>query len=138
MKKDILKLLYRSFDEELDPNDKDRLEKALTESHALREEKKRIIEMRSVISNSAKDSFKPFFEERVMKRILRDKSVILDIGNLLDSLIKVCRPLSIASVSIILIILGYSLITTGDLSLKSLFGIPDYTIENIAYAGQLF
>jgi hypothetical protein len=136
MRKKISKLLYLSFDEKLDPDEQGRLEKALTESKALKEEQKRILEMRNIISTTTADSFKPFFAERVMKRILHEKQKTFVINNLFDSLLSVFRPLSLVTLLVIIVILAYNLGTGDSFSLDSAFGIPEYTIENIANAIQ--
>jgi hypothetical protein len=69
MKKKILKLLYRSFDEDLSEKEKKSLDDALTESKELRREKDRAAAQRKAISEDAPASFKPFFAERVVNRI---------------------------------------------------------------------
>ena len=53
MKNEPLNLLYRSFDEELKPEEQALLTKVLSESASLRAEKKRVQEMRDIISGSA-------------------------------------------------------------------------------------
>ena len=136
MKKDMLKLLYLSFEQELSPDDQERLENSLSESEVLREEKRRIQKMRNLISNMEIDSFKPFFEERVMKGVLQEKPKVVDLGNLPDSIYTVFRPLSLATSLVVFLILAYHLAFSGTLSLETLLGIPEYTIENIVYAVQ--
>jgi len=65
MNKRLFDLLYRSFDEELSEEQKDRLDKALQKSQKLREEREKIKNLRKHVSETATLSFKPFFAERV-------------------------------------------------------------------------
>lgn len=69
MSKNLVKLLYRSFDEELTKEEKSLLEKALHESKNLRDERDKIILLRKNVSASAASSFKPFFAEQITNRI---------------------------------------------------------------------
>ena len=69
MDKKIVELLYRSFDDELSQAEQQQLDQALLESKDLREEKTRIAQMRTAISDSGEKSFKPFFAEKVIRRI---------------------------------------------------------------------
>ncbi len=69
MKKKILKLLYRSFDEALSEKNQKLLDTALEESEELREERDRAAAQRKAITKSTHPSFKPFFAERVVNRI---------------------------------------------------------------------
>jgi len=68
-KKRILKLLYRSFDDDLSEEEIRLLEKELKVSEALRREKETIIANRKAIVEYPSRSFKPFFAERVIQRI---------------------------------------------------------------------
>ena len=136
MNKNLLDLLYRSFEEELKLEDRDRLNKALKMSDDLRKEKKQLEKLRKTVSTLGTESFKPFFEERVMQRLdrLNNNSFILEKS--VDDLIVLFKPLGLAISAVILVILAYNLGINGTLSFESVLGIPGYTTENIAYAVQ--
>jgi hypothetical protein len=64
-----LKLLYRSFDDELTETERRRLQEALANSAALRAKKLRIEKMRGSFTSLEFPSGKPFLAERVWNRI---------------------------------------------------------------------
>lgn len=69
MNKKVLKLLYLSFDKDLNKKEQKQLAEALKTSEELRQEKKQIEIQRSAISNNVPQSFSPHFAERVMNSI---------------------------------------------------------------------
>jgi hypothetical protein len=69
MKKKILKLLYRSFDEALSEKEQKLLDITLEESEDLREERDMAAAQRKAISEGTPSSFKPHFAEQVVNRI---------------------------------------------------------------------
>lgn len=70
MTKKMLDLLYRSFDKELSLEEQRDLDRALENSQELKSEKQQIESLRSTLSGSQKQSFKPFFAERVANCIV--------------------------------------------------------------------
>lgn len=131
MNKKILKLLYRSFDEDLDEKEQKLLEEALKKSEELRREKEQILAQRQAVSQSAVKSFKPFFAERVMKRInaLGKKENALE--NFYDSLKAMFwRFATVGAVGLIALII-YNLIAGNSLPLEEAFFISDLTFEEI-------
>ena len=87
MAKKILKLLYRSFDEELNQKEKERLDRALKESEKLRKEKDQILAQRQALAESSASSFEQFFAERVT--FLRNKIAAMCHGHLRDLLLHI-------------------------------------------------
>ena len=131
MKKEPLNLLYRSFDEELKPEKQAQLFKALSESSSLRAEKKRVQEMRDIISGSAVKSFKPFFAKRVMQRIQSTAETRFNLINSFGDLLKIFKPILITASTTIVVMVAFSVWTSGEFSVESVLGIPGFTIDNI-------
>jgi len=126
MNSKILELLYRSFDEELNPNEQHQLEQALALSKELKKEKERIAKMRTLVSNSGEQTFHPFFAEKVMRRI-REKQTQ---ENFLDSLVHVFRPIAIAATISLIGLMTYNVFKSDDISLASAFAQPEVTLEH--------
>ncbi len=126
MKKRIFELLYRSFEEQLSPTEQEQLDRALAESAALRAEKDRIAQLRTMISNSGPRSFRPFFAEKVIRKI-REQGRSPE--SFADSLIEVFRPITIAVATVLIFLLGYNLFISEDKSLASALAEPEIKLE---------
>ena len=130
MDKKLQDLLYRSFDSDLNPEEKKRLEEALSRSKELRQEKEMIASLRENIKGNQNTSFSPFFADRVMATI---QSVKKDDESekFFDSLFVLFRPIAIAATVLIIIIAGYNMSTTGHFSLEGALGVPDVTVDDV-------
>ena len=128
MNKKILKLLYRSFDDDLSLEDHHRLDDALAKSAELRAEKERLLAMRAMVSDSGANSFQPFFAEKVMRRIRNAESAQ---ESFLDSLIAVFRPVAIAAFIILVMLISYNLKKTENYTLAGALGEHKATLEEI-------
>jgi len=128
MNKKILELLYRSFDDVLTPEEQKHLEEALAESVKLQEEKERIAKLRTTISDGATQSFKPFFAEKVIRRI-REQKIAQE--TFFESLIYVFRPVAIAAVVLLITLVSYNLIKSDNISLASAFAEPEISLEQV-------
>jgi len=128
--KKILKLLFRSFDSELNKKEKKRLEEALKISEELRREKKQISAQRNAISESAATSFKPFFAERIIGRIdaLKEENGLVDFY---ESLKAIFRRFAIAGIVIMLILIFYNFTTGEGMSVDDAFYTSDVIFEEI-------
>ena len=126
MNKKILELLYCSFDDELTQNEKELLEKALSKSEKLRQEKNNIAAMRATISKGTSQSFHPFFTEKVMRRIHEEEKVQ---DTFFESLVYMFRPVAIAAAILIAALISYNLIRSDQLSVASAFAEPEITLE---------
>lgn len=126
MNQKLLSLLYRSFDEPLSPAEQKQLDQALSESTALRAEKKRIEQLRSIIAQSGQRTFRPFFAEKVIQKI-RDYRRPAE--SFVDSLIAVFRPVAIAVTILLVVLLSYNLFMSEDKSLSSAFAEPEIKLE---------
>jgi hypothetical protein len=130
MDKKLKDLLYRSFDTDLDPQDKKRLEETLSQSDECRREKEMIISLRENLRQGKETSFKPFFAERVMDRIRSSKQVDED-AQFFNSLFVLFRPITIAAAVLIIIIAGYNITSTGQFSIEGALGIPEVTVDDV-------
>lgn len=130
MNEKILKLLYRSFDDNLDDKERDELEEALKISEELRREREKILAQRKAISESAAQSFEPFFAERVMARIdaLSEKSGVETFYEILRA---VFRPFAIAGAVALVALILYNLGIGDILSSNEVFYVSDSAIEEI-------
>jgi polyphosphate kinase len=129
--KRILKLLYRSFDDNLTEKEQKQLTEALEKSEKLRQIKEEISALRQEISNSAAQSFKPFFAERVMSRInsLAKEEYAPEV--FYKSLRSVFRPLAIACTLIMIVLLSYNLVKGKIISSDEIFYISETALEEI-------
>jgi hypothetical protein len=127
MNKKIIELLYRSFDDELSQTERKQLDEALLKSKDLREEKSRITQMRTAISNSGQLSFKPFFAEKVIRRIREAQQVQ---ESFFDSLIYVFRPVVIAVTILLLALMSFNLFNSNHKTVATAFGEPEITLEH--------
>lgn len=127
----ILKLLYRSFDDELNPEEKERLDRALKESEELRKGKEQILAQRQALAESSSPSFKPFFPERVMNRIESLGSKKNGFEFFYETLLLMFRRFAIVGAAILLILLIYNLQTGDVLSSEEILYASDFTFEEI-------
>jgi hypothetical protein len=127
----ILKLLYRSFDAELNPEEKERLDRALKESEELRKEKEQILAQRQTLAASSVPSFKPFFPERVMNRIETLGQKNNGFESFYETLFLMFRRFAIVGAAILLILLIYNLQTGDILSTEEIMYASDFTFEEI-------
>ena len=128
MNKKMLELLYRSFDDVLTPEEQRQLGEALAKSKELQKEKERIAKLRTTISDSAAQSFKPFFAEKVVRRI-REKESVQEA--FVDSLFHVFRPVAIAIAMLLITLMSYNLIKSDNISLASTFVEPEVSLEQV-------
>ncbi|MGD9900840.1 MAG: hypothetical protein AB7T22_17070 [Calditrichaceae bacterium] len=130
-KKKILKLLYRSFDEQLSPKDEKLLADYLKGSEWLRSEHKRTERIRQKIISAGSQNFKPFFAERVLRRLdeATDRERAFDIFSC--ELFVVFKRVTFASVLLIAGIISWNITKSDHLSLRNAFSVPEITIEKV-------
>ncbi|MCJ7509069.1 MAG: hypothetical protein MUO85_10155 [candidate division Zixibacteria bacterium] len=131
MNKKILKLLYRSFDSQLTKQEQRQLDEALANSQTLREERERILSLRNDISSLAAGSFKPFFAERVMRRINRLDNMEQNLYPFFESLWYLFRRVVIAGAAVAIILVSHNLWVSHDITLASAFGASQVTVEEL-------
>ncbi len=131
MDKKILKLLYRSFDDELGEKEKNRLQEALYKSDALRKEKERILIQRQALAEIPKPAFRPHFAERVMGRIESLGKKNNGLETFYEILLFMFRRLALIGAGILLILLIYNFRTGDALSSDDIFYASDAAVEDI-------
>lgn len=131
MKKEILKLLCRSFDTELTPKEKRRLDEALKKSAELRREKEQIAEQRKAISQGATLSFQPFFAERVINRITSDERAENGLEAFYRTLRAAFQHFAIVGAIVTLILITFNLGIGDSLSSEEVFFASDATYEEL-------
>ena len=130
MDKKLKELLYRSFDSELNAEEKRLLEEALAQSEELRQEKEMITSLRGNIKRSKSTSFNPNFVDRVIEKIQTTEKKD-DSQQLFDSLYVFFRPIAIAATVLIIVIAGYNISTTGNFSLEGALGVPEVSVDDV-------
>ncbi len=130
MDKKLRDLLYRSFDLDLNPEEKKMLEQALSQTKELRQEKEMITSLREDIKRSKMTSFQPHFADRVMENI-RSSIQIDESEQFFESLFVFFRPIAITAAILIIIIAGYNITTTGHFSIEGALGIPEVTVNDV-------
>ncbi len=128
MNERLLELLYRSFDDELTKEEQRELVEALSFWPELREEKKRITEMRQMIASEAVRSFKPFFSNRVMRR-LKEKTTTGE--DFFESLLWAFRRIALAGALALLLLIANNVLTERSASLNSLLRMPQLSLEDV-------
>lgn len=132
MNEELIELLYRSLDSQLDPEEQRRLADALAGDPSLQAEKKRIEQMRSAVAANAEDSFESGFADRVMNRIaaMETEETGTDLFDL--SIMQVFKKVVVAGVAAALILVAANMYRNGDVSLNAALGIPSDSLEQIA------
>ncbi len=136
MKNKLRALLFRSFDTELTSDEKKQLDDALGASEALRQEQERLVSMRRIFGK-VKPSFRPFFAERVIRRLEATRGQETLVDPFFESLLAFFRPVVITVIILIIIALSVNAVrnngnvmagvmTQTDVSLEEAFN-PVYT-----------
>lgn len=123
-----LELLYRSFDTNLPQQEKDMLDKVLSQSDELLREKILIEDLRRAISQLSIEDFKPFFAERVISRIEHKKT---QSEAFFSSLCRSFKWAIIPSLAIVIAILVSNILSADEFSIGGAFGFPQVTIEDV-------
>jgi len=126
----FIDLIYKEIDSELSSEEKNILHKEMKKNPDLADERKKILKVREMITGSAINSFKPFFEEKVMSKInALDGTNELDIfGRFLTIFFK---RTAFVSAFIILLILILNVSSGNILSVEAALGLPEMTINEI-------
>ena len=127
---EINNLLLRSFDEDLKPGEKEKLEIALADSGELREEKRKIEEMRKIIS-SHQYSFSPGFQEKVMTKVYEEKEPLILRPEFNRSLFTVFKRVALTGVAAIIILFLSIYLTDDSFKFNSLTGGDPYSDDNL-------
>ena len=130
IKKEVHNLLIRSFDEELSPDEKERLEVFLSESSELRKEKRELLEMRKIIS-ATQYSFGPGFHSKVMDKIAEEKEPLILRPEFNKSLFTVFKRVALTGVAAIIILFLSIYLSDDSFSFRSLTGGDTYSDDNL-------
>jgi len=122
---DLKKLLPRSFDDELNTAEKQRLEKGLAESPELRDEQAAIASMRKTIAGFSPE-FESGFSDRLMQQLETMES------GFSPSVYSIFRRVALSGVAAIFILLFSIYYTDGSLSLDALYGLYEYAPDEAA------
>ena len=131
MNERILEILYRSFDGELTADEQRELRDALAASEELRREKSQIEKMRQMVSASRQDAFRPFFTERVMRRVAGLREGSNGMWTLQDWLSRVFRRVAVAGAAVAVGLVVLNLVQAEQVSLTAAFGVSDAPIEEM-------
>jgi hypothetical protein len=130
MVKQIEDLLYESFDRELAPDERKRLDDALKSSDTLRHKKNMLEKMRRQLTSAGADaSFRPFFADRVMRAIHSQNETKTSVDPFWESLIGIFRPVAISVAIAVIVLLSYNIWRSQSISLASVLGEPDISFE---------
>jgi anti-sigma factor RsiW len=124
MNEQILDLLYRSLDSELAPQEQKQLDEALTQSEALRVEKKKLLAMRGAVGSSASGTFRPFFAERVMQRV-KAESAENGLQEFFESMVVVFRRVALIGAVAAVALVAMNLSSADDLTIAAAFGMEE-------------
>jgi|TARA_B110000263_G_scaffold238362_1_gene239502 hypothetical protein len=126
--KNIKELLFRSYSTELTSEEGAELKSHINKSDQIKKEKDQLDMIVNTITNMVSNQFSREFEDQILNKI-NSKSWWTE--SLYNELFSVFKPVAFAS-SIAIIGLVYYQVYMGDiLTINSLIGIPEYTIENI-------
>jgi len=127
---ELLELLIRSLDSNLNEKDRMMLENALSESEELRSEKEKLVRMRELIG-SGDYQFKHGFSDRVMNRLNKSKNSLGIEFNFARDLNRVFTRVAITGIAAIILLLFSIFLTTGSVSFDSLSGAESYSEDNV-------
>jgi hypothetical protein len=131
MNQKMLELLYRSFDAELSTEEQQQLEQALASSKQLTREKEELTRLRTIVSDEAAQSFKPFFAARVMRRIRSVPERAKNGDLFFESLITFFKPVAIAAMILLLVLFSYNMGKSKNFTLAGAFAEPEITLEEV-------
>ena len=129
--KHLQKLLYKNFDSELLKKEKEILEKALEKSKELRTEREKLITLRNLLTNSSQKSFKPFFEERLIRKLNESKITENEFDNFIYSLVFSFKRIAFAAIIVTVILLSNNFIQSGDISFESALGLHEPSMAEV-------
>jgi len=129
MNKKLKDLLIRSLDDELGSNERAELEEALVVSPELRQEKEQLLAMRMRIGGQ-QFAFQSGFSGRVMQQIgqiSKGKVVMFDFT---QGLAAAFKRIALSGAAAILMLLLYTYVKDGSLSVDSLLGLKELNSDN--------
>ena len=128
MNKNLMDLLYRSFDEHLTPDEQELLDKALIDEKDLQNEKRSLEQIRSGVSKTRAKSFSPGFANRIMQSISDTGHEAGD--RLFESIYVLFRPIAIAASIIILVMATINFYKSDTISWESAIVLPEVSVQD--------
>ncbi len=119
----MLQLLKRSFDEELEPAEKEKLDEAVSDSPGLMEEKKRLEALRNVLGTQ-EYLFSDSFAENVMTRIEVNEKYDAD-----NAFMFAFNRIALPGLAAAIILLLFTILNNGTLSFESFLGVESLQNE---------
>ena len=99
---------------------------------------KELIKMRNAFSASGQKSFKPFFEERLLAKLSEKPESANGFELFLDSFTVSFKRIALSAVIIIILLISLNLSSSDKISLESVLGIPEVTVEETLDPINLF
>ena len=139
MNKKIKQLLYRSFDQELTPEERSILDNALSNSEALRIEKNKIENMRAKFANISDSHFQPSFVDKVMFRVQKEKvNTTIGMEEFFDSFLWSFKRFAVGSILIVCLLFLINVLNAGSVTLDSALALPQIDLEKTLVITDLF
>lgn len=115
-------LIYKSFDGRLSGEEQKMLESELQNSPAFKEEYEYLSRMRTAVSHTAKDSFEPFFEERLLGKLNRSVKTESYFDAVSKPLFASFGRIAVAAIIILVILISYNLNNGNNYAIDNLLG----------------
>jgi len=129
--KKLEKLLYKSFDGILSIKEAELLREELRKSPELEETYNQIKKIRRAVGDTTEESFKPFFEERLINKIFNTEKKENPLVNWADSFNKSFRQVAYTAVAILALLIIYNVNSGNISSIENLIGIYRTPIEYV-------
>ena len=128
MKRKIQDLLLRSMDNMLLPDEKIQLNQALQHSESLKREKESMESIRHTLSQSRRPQFRPFFTDRVLRRI--DAMTFTRREDpFFNALKHTFRPILFTAAILIVVIISFNAVRNDASFIAGLFGTNEIGLE---------
>jgi len=123
---EMYELLLRSFDQDLSPGELEVLEKAIIQFPELKQEKRRLQQMRSSMA-AGEFAFKPGFESRVMDRVAQEQEPLILNPGFNHSLNLAFMRIAMTAVAAILILILSIYLSEGTIDVNSVTGADTFS-----------
>jgi hypothetical protein len=130
-KKELQKLIYKSFDAPLTTEEKELLESELKASAELMEEYQSLFSLRGAVRNSARDTFEPFFEERLLSNLERSMKNEKAYDYISTPLFNSFGKIAAAAIIILIILISYNLNNGNNYSINNLLGKSETNLASV-------
>lgn len=131
MRIDYRELLYKSFDMELSPEEKQKLQEGLEQDPQLKAEYRQIARLRETLSAQKGTTGFPDVTAAVMDSIREPRSGFVNDKYSFDHYLQSAfRPLLAAALLLIVLLSGFNIIKSGEVSLKAVLSLQEATITD--------